>query len=124
MWLFRALTDRLKALFVADVATDFEAQLLARDAERKAELLRQAQKYQDEGLTGVAQDLRQRTESLGIERPLASVLPAIEHWQATEKSLFPDEDKPAVALLPAPVPAVPSVTASVPTRPITNKKRR
>jgi hypothetical protein len=124
MWLFRTIADRLKAMFVADVATDFEAQFLACDAERKAELLRQAQRYDDEGLKGVAQDLRQQTESLGTQRPLASVLPAIEHWQATEKSLFPEEDKPTVALLPAPVASVPTVTASVPTRPITNKKRR
>ncbi len=50
LWLFRALSDRLKALFVADVASDFEAQLLARDAERKADLLRQAQRFDDEGL--------------------------------------------------------------------------
>ena len=124
MWLFRTLTDRLKALFVADVATDFEAQLLARDAERRAELLRQAQRYEDQGLKSVAQDLRQQTESLGTQRPLASVLQAIEHWQATEKSLFPEKDKPTVALLPAPVAAAPPVTASIPThQPTTHKKK-
>jgi hypothetical protein len=111
-------------MFVADVATDFEAQLLARDAERKAELLRQAQKYDDEGLKGVAQGLRQQTESLGTQRPLASVLPAIEHWQETQKSLFPDEDKVAVALLPAPAPAHSPVTASLPTVPqVAGKKK-
>src|SRR5580658_6270227 len=98
LWIFKALADRLKAMFVADVATDFEAQLLARDSERKAELLRQAQKYDDEGLKGIAQQMRQQTESLGTQRPLASVLPAIEHWQATEKNLFPEEDAPVVAL--------------------------
>ena len=106
MWLFKALTDRLRALFVANVASDFEAQLLARDAERKADLLRQAQKFDDEGLKDVAQHLRQQTQSLGIERPLASVLPAIEHLQATERTLFPIEDQPAVVMLPAPVPQI------------------
>ncbi len=111
-WIFRVLADRLKALFIADVASDFEAQLLARDAERKAQLLRQAQKYDDEGLKGVAQHLRQQTQALGVERPLASVLPAIEHLQNTERSLFPIEDSPAVLMLPAPVP------------PITNKKKK
>lgn len=111
-WIFRALADRLKALFVADVAADFEAQLLARDAERKADLLRQAQKFDDEGLKGVAQHLRQQTQALGVERPLASVLPAIEHLQATERTLFPIEDSPAVVMLPAPVPQ------------ITNKKKK
>ena len=124
LWLFRSLTDRLKAMFVADVATDFEAQLLARDAERKAELLRQAQKYEDEGLKGVAQQMRQQTESLGTARPLASVLPAIEHWHATEQSLFPDDDKPTVALLPAPAPTLPPVTASLPTHPPTTNKKK
>ena len=120
-WLFRSLTDRLKAMFVADVATDFEAQLLARDAERRAELLRQAQRYEDEGLKGVAQEMRQQTESLGTQRPMASVLPAIEFFHSTEAGLFPEDDKPAVALLPAPAPAVPPVKASLPT--IKNKKK-
>ena len=41
-WLFTAITERLKALFAANVALDFEAQLAARDIERKAELLRRA----------------------------------------------------------------------------------
>ncbi len=95
-FLFRALADRLKALFVADVASDFEAQLLVRDAERKADLLRQAQRFDDEGLKDVAQHLRQQTQALGVERPLASVLPAIEHLQKTERTLFPIEDSPAV----------------------------
>jgi hypothetical protein len=107
LWLFRALTDRLKAMFVADVATDFEAQLLARDAERQAELLRQAQKYE-----------------LGTARPLASVLPAIEHWQATEKCLFLEEDEPTVALLPAPAPAVSPATVSLPNQPPTKNKKK
>ena len=62
MWLFRAITDRLKALFVADVASDLEAQFLARNAERKADLLRQAQKYEDEGLKSVAHQVRQQAE--------------------------------------------------------------
>ena len=85
---------------------------LARDAERKADLLRQAQKFDDEGLKDVAQHLRQQTQALGVERPLASVLPAIEHLQKTERTLFPIEDSPAVVMLPAPVPQ------------ITNKKKK
>jgi hypothetical protein len=31
IWIFKALSDRLKALFVADVASDFESQLLVRN---------------------------------------------------------------------------------------------
>jgi hypothetical protein len=125
MWIFKALADRVKALFITDVASDFEAQLVARDAERKAELLRQAQKYQDEGLNGIAQHMRQQTESLGTQRPLASVLPAIEHLHATEKCLCLDEDKPAVAVLPASAPASPvtPLPALPPVPQVANKKK-
>jgi hypothetical protein len=80
--LFRALTDRLKALFVTSVGLDFEAELFARHAERQAELLRQAQRYQDEGLTGIAQHLRQQAQALSLERPLAGVLPASAHLRS------------------------------------------
>lgn len=82
LWLFRALADRLKAMLMADVAQDFEAQLLAHDAERKAELLRQAARYEDEGLTAIAQNLRKQAEKMTLERPLASVLPAVEHLES------------------------------------------
>jgi hypothetical protein len=119
LWLFKTLTDRLKALFVADVASDFEAQFLARNTERKAALLRQAQQYEDEGLKCVAQEMRQRTERLDTQKPMASVLPAIEFFHATEKDLFLEDDQPAVAMLPAPPP--PS-SLSAPT--VCNKKRK
>ena len=36
LWLFRAMADRVKALFIADVALDLESQLAVRQAERKA----------------------------------------------------------------------------------------
>src|ERR1700677_131932 len=112
-WLFKALADRIKALFATDVAADLEAQLLAREAERKAALLRQAQKYEDEGLKSVAQEMRQQTESLGTQKPMASVLPAIEYFHATEKNLFLEDDLPAIALLPAPAPASPPAVTAI-----------
>lgn len=121
-WIFRALTDRIKALFVTDVAADLEAQFLAREAERKAALLRQAQAYEDEGLKGIAQEMRQQTESLGTQRPMASVLPAIEYLHSTEKGLFLEDDQPAVALLPAPAPTSPP--SPVPTAPQTTSKKK
>jgi len=77
--LFRALTERVKALFLTTAALDLEADLLARDAERKAELLRHADRYDAEGLDGIAQQLRRQAENLSLQRPLASVLPAVEH---------------------------------------------
>ena len=56
--LFRALTDRVKAVFVTHAALEFEAEFLARDAERKAELLRLADTYEKEGLHAVAESLQ------------------------------------------------------------------
>ena len=32
LWIFRAITDRLKALFVSDVALEFETQFIARQS--------------------------------------------------------------------------------------------
>lgn len=71
----RALFERFKARFVADAGLDFEAQLISRDAERKAVLLRKAARYDDEGLHAVAQELRHRAEAISWQRPLASLLP-------------------------------------------------
>jgi len=97
--LFRALTERVKALFLTTAALDFEADWLARDAERRADLLRQADRYDAEGLHGIAGQLRRQAESLSLHRPLAGVLPAVEHLLDTNRSaekvntptLIPDE---------------------------------
>ena len=94
--LFRTLSDRLRALFVADVALDFEAQLLSRQADRQAELLLQAEAHDRHGFPAVAARLRAQAEALGTDRPLASILPALAHWQG---------DAPAGPALPADVPA-------------------
>jgi hypothetical protein len=80
--LFRALIDRLKALFATTAAQEFEAEFLAHHAERKAELLRRAARYEEEGFLSLAAELRQQTEALNICQPLAAVLPAVEHLQA------------------------------------------
>ena len=87
--LFRALVERLKALFVTDIALEFEAELLTRAAERKAELLRQATRYEEEGLRGIADHLRRQAEALDLHQPLASVQPAAAHLLAE-----PDEPAP------------------------------
>jgi hypothetical protein len=79
--LFRVIVDRLKALFVADAGLEFEAEFVARDAERKADLLRQAAGYEKAGLHAVAEELRRRAEAICLERPLAVVLPALGHFQ-------------------------------------------
>lgn len=77
--IFRAVVERLKALFATSAALELEAEFVARDAERKAELLRLADHYAGEGLHGIASHLRLRAENLSVERPLAGTLPAVEH---------------------------------------------
>ena len=79
LWIFKAFSNRLKALFVADAAADFEAQLLTRDAERKADLLRQANSYDHEGMHLIAENMRQRAQNISLEKPLEASLPAVEH---------------------------------------------
>lgn len=117
--LFRALADRLKALFVVDVGLDFEADFVARDAERKAALLRQAACYQNEGLAEVAHELRQRAEAISSQRPLDSILPALAHWQTAEVS--PPALPPEKTL--EPVPGGPG-SDGVALRPVRPKQRR
>jgi hypothetical protein len=79
MTLFRAVTARVAGLFAAAAAADLEAALLARDAERRAELARQADGYDAEGLAGVADRLRGQAAGLAADRPAGAVLPALDH---------------------------------------------
>ena len=85
--IFQSLVDRIKAMFAADAALDFEAQFMARQADRKAELLRKAAEFEKEGLKGVAQDLRSQAESLSIQRPLDAILPAAAELGGDSKPL-------------------------------------
>jgi hypothetical protein len=87
--LFRTISDRLKALFVADVALEFEALLLSRQADRTAELLVQAEQHERHGFPTVAVQLRAQAEALSLGRPLAGVLPALEHWQVGDDARSP-----------------------------------
>ncbi len=94
--IFHAVAGRLKALFITHVALDLEAEVLTDDAVRKARLHRQANQLAAEGLEDVAAELRQRAGRLSLDRPLASVLSAVEELrqpldEATRQSL------PAVA---------------------------
>ena len=77
----RSLIDRLKALFATTAALEFEAEFLIQSAERKAELLRLADRSDAEGLPTVAQELRQDAQNLNIHKPLAVVLSAVDHLQ-------------------------------------------
>ena len=94
--LFRAVVERVKVLFAVGAAQELEADLLLGDAERRAELLRQAERYEAEGLHGIAQHLRQQAEQVSVQRPLAGVLPALTHLQTGLA------DTPDTPELPAP----------------------
>jgi hypothetical protein len=103
--LFRALIDRLKALFATAAAQELEAEFLVRHAEQKADLLRRAAHYDKQGLPALAAELRQQAECFSIRQPLATVLPAIAHLHAdhlAETSLLPVPNQAAPARTPSP----------------------
>lgn len=85
--LFRVIVDRVKAVFATAAALEQEREFLLGDAERRAELLRQADRYDAEGLTTVAARLRQMAEATSIETPAASVLPALTHLQGEAQAV-------------------------------------
>lgn len=90
--LFRALSRRLYALFTTHVALDFEKQFLLLQSERKADLLQKAQELDEQGLTELAEELREQAENLSLDRPLSSVLPAAEDFHG---GLLPIEESTA-----------------------------
>ena len=95
--LFRLVTDRIKAVFATAAALELEADLLARDAERRAELLRLASRYEAEGLPTVADRLRRQAEATSAEAPAASVLPALDHLRGETASASPTPALPEPA---------------------------
>ena len=117
--LFRAVVERLKVLFATSAALELESEFLARDAERQAELLRQADRYEAEGLHGIAQRLRQQAEQVSVQRPLAGVLPALAHLQTGLA------DTPDTPELPAPDSGtLPGVDAPPPPRALPTPKKK
>jgi hypothetical protein len=90
--LFRAVIDRIKVLLATSAALELEADALARQTERKAELLRLAEHYESEKLSAVAQELRQHAEALNLQQPLAGATISLASWQGAD----------APAALPAP----------------------
>ena len=92
--LFRALVERVKAVLVVRAAQEIEADALAHAAERKAELLKRAAEYESGGQSEVAAELRAAVGRVDPDRPVAGVLPAVEH-------LTGGEEKPPPPALPA-----------------------
>jgi hypothetical protein len=76
--LFQSVINRVKAMFTLDAMLDLEQQFLTRQAERRADLIREADRYQREGLTAVADDLRRQAVALSEQRPLQAVLPFLD----------------------------------------------
>ena len=68
-----ALFGRFSTRHIADAGTDFDADLIARHAERKAVLLRAQARFDDEGLNTIATELRHQAEALSLQRPLATI---------------------------------------------------
>jgi len=81
-WLYRVISDRLKSMFIADAVLDLESQFIVRQAERKVEMLMLADRYEQEGRTELAEELRRDVDNLSAEKPLSSIKPAIEHWKS------------------------------------------
>lgn len=80
--ILRTLIDRFKALFMTHALSELEADLAAIGAECKAKLMRCAEQFENDGLKGVAQQLRRQAEALTWEKPLVSVQAIIAHLRA------------------------------------------
>lgn len=90
--LIQSVIERVKAMFTLDAMLDLEQQFASRQAERRAELFRAADRYQKEGLTAIAADLRRQADELSEQRPLQTVAPFLGSTAEERK----------VAVLPAP----------------------
>lgn len=83
--LFDAVSHRLKTIFTAHAALELEAEAIARHVERKATLLKQAAKLEEDGMKGLADELREHAGGLDPRRPTESVLPMLTQSQTTQQ---------------------------------------
>jgi hypothetical protein len=90
--LFRALVERVKAVLAVRAAQEIEADALAHAAQRRAELLGLAARYEAEGQHEVAAEVRAAVGRVDADRPVAVVLPAVSHLAGE------GEEKPRPAL--------------------------
>ncbi|MEK6233593.1 MAG: hypothetical protein N2C14_02690 [Planctomycetales bacterium] len=88
-WLFQAFLDRLQALFISVLAADFETQAVSLEAERKAELLRQAEAFRRDGLDDLADELIQQAQRITLAEPLSKSLSAVEGWRDAKTTEVP-----------------------------------
>jgi len=114
----RALMDRFKLLFMTQTVLELQADVIVACADRKADLFRRAERFEEEGLPDIAAYLRQQAEALSTEKPLASVLAVAEHLQS-------EAPKSPTPVLSAVIPS--DSNADTPTQPtpsVTLKKSR
>jgi hypothetical protein len=84
--LFDAVSTRLKAIFTAHAALELEAEVIARHVQRKATLLKQAAKLEEEGLKDLAAELREHAGGLDPRRPAEATLPLLAQTPATTRT--------------------------------------
>jgi hypothetical protein len=94
--LFRSLVGRVKAVLAVRAAQEIEADALAHAAQRRAELLELAARYEAEGRTEVAAGLRAAVGRADAERPLAGVLPAVAHLTGGATDTGEETPRPAL----------------------------
>jgi hypothetical protein len=82
--LFRAVVGRVKAVLVVRAAQEIEADVIAHAAQRRADLLGLAARHEAEGQGEVAAEVRARVGRVDADRPVAGVLPAVEHLTGGE----------------------------------------
>lgn len=117
--LIQSVIERVKALFTLDAMLDLEQQFATRQAERRAELMRAADRYQKEGLTAIADDLRRQANELSEQRPLQTVVPFLGSEPDVDRVLA-SLSAPAKVTSPAPINRI----ASPHSQPIANGSRK
>lgn len=67
--LFTVIMDRVSAMFAGMAATRVQHEYVTVQIGMKADLLRQADEYELEGLTDLAEELRERANEINLDNP-------------------------------------------------------
>jgi hypothetical protein len=94
--LFRAVVERVKAVLVVRAAQEIEADVIAHAAHRKAELQDLADRFEAEGQAEVAAELHAVVGRVDDDRPLAGVLPAVEHLTGGATDTAEEKSRPVL----------------------------
>jgi hypothetical protein len=98
-WLKSWVRGWFASLFFAELAADEQARQVAALAARKAELLRLAAKYREEGFPDLADDLIRQAQELSLSNPVGACQPVF-----SPAPLGPATPPPALPAPPAPAP--------------------